>query len=370
MYKLPITTIERETELGVIFSNISDISYCLLFANSQHEIVYGGDYIGYTYLKFKKEMPLNVKKIFLVFNTYIYDHRKEIRKSLEEKYGDINNLTKDNKVESLKNFTTITLSSNELCDMLNKKVNKDNKKTIMKMVAEFVDYFKNNVSGICKTHYTTSYCEPMFYGCDREERSKYIKFYFVDFFILQTILSKRPMYITKGMYNARSNRTYSLALVLATVKYNNIINVQNGTYNSITIRSVFEVCNISDEEYKNMTLKNLKNTVKRLFESALKLIDKDATFKMSNERSVEQFIKYGKVTFKIPIFDERVSFLKEYINKHQEKIESSIYRQTLKLQEEIIELNTAKYVSEEEKEKIKEQRINMTSKEFDKNKCK
>ena len=85
MYKLPISTIEKENTLGLLFSNISDISWCLIFANSHHVQVYGGDDIGYTYLRFKKAMPLNVKKVYIGFHNRIYQDRKEIRKDLEER---------------------------------------------------------------------------------------------------------------------------------------------------------------------------------------------------------------------------------------------------------------------------------------------
>lgn len=369
-YKLPISTIEKEKTLGLLFSNISDISSCLIFANSRHVQVYGGDDIGYTYLRLKKAMPLNAKKVYIGFHNRIYQDRKKIRKDLEEKYGDIDKLSKENKLDSLKNFTKITLTISELCMMLNKKVTKETKKTSTKMIVEFSEFLKNETLGVCKTHNTKAFFEPIFYGFERIEKSKYIEFYFVDFFIIQTLLSKRPLYVTKKMFNARSDRTYMLSITLLSIKYLNIMNIQNGTYNTISIRNILEVCDIGEEEYKEKGLTNFKKTIRKLVKDSLYLIDEEATFEISNERTYEKFIRDGKVTFKIPMFDERISFLKEYINKHQEKIESSIYRQTIKLQEEIIELNTAKYVSDEEKEKIIDKSINIISKEFDKNKCK
>ena len=368
MYKLPISTIEKEKTLGLLFSNISDISSCLIFANSRHVQVYGGDDIGYTCLRLKKAMPLNAKKVYIGFHNHIYKNRKELRKELEKKYGDIDKLSEENKLASLKDFTTITLTTSELCVMLNKKINKDNKKSVCKMIIEFSEFLKNETLGVCKTHNTKAFFEPIFYGFERREKSKYIEFYFVDFFIIQTLLSKKPLYITQKMFNARSDRTYMLSITLLSVKYFNIINIKNGTYNTISIKNILDVCDIGEEEYKNIPLKNFKNTIKKLMINSLDLIDEEATFEMSNERTYEKFISDGKVTFKIPKYDERVMFLKDYIKKYNN--DRSAYIQAIELDKMLVELNTAKYVSDEEKEKILDNKSAITSKSFDKFKCK
>ena len=87
-----------------------------------------------------------------------------------------------------------------------------------------------------------------------KERCANIEFYFVDFYILQTIYSNTPMFYCKNINNARSLRTYDLANYLTIVKYNNLMNVQNNNNDTVTIRSIFEICDIDRKEYENKRL--------------------------------------------------------------------------------------------------------------------
>lgn len=315
--KISETTRNEERENNIDFITISKLSSSMIFANKNHAIVYGGDRIGYTKVKLDTNMPLDVKKIFVMFQFYIIDNKDVLLLQLNEKYNVYKNLTDKEKNDSLFNFTNITLTSAEICKLLGKNVNKDNKKKVIKMCKDFADYMYKNINGICKTNeHDNMRMQPILYGIKTKERCANIEFYFVDFYILQTIYSNTPMFYCKNINNARSLRTYDLANYLVIVKYNNLMNVQNNNNDTITIRSIFEICDIGREEYANKRLIDVIKVFETLINSALKLIDNNCTWKyIKKPKSYSEFYTTSKIKFNIPIFNSRIEDLKTHIEK-------------------------------------------------------
>lgn len=308
--------IERNNDIN--FITISKLSSNMIFANKHHEIVYGGDRIGYTKVKLDNNMPLNAKKIFVMFQYYIIKNKDVLLANLSNKYNVYCKLTDKEKNKSLFNFTTISLTSSEICELLGKNINKDSKKKAISMCKDFAEYMQKNINGICKTNKNESvYMQPILYGIKVKERNPNIEFYFVDFYILQTIYSNTPMFYCKNTNNARSLRTYDLANYITIIKYNNLINVQKYNNNTITIRSIFRICDISREEYEHHSFKSTLETFNKLIDSSLKLLDNNSTWKyVRKPKSYNEFYTSCKIYFNIPIFSSRLKDLKKHLDEN------------------------------------------------------
>lgn len=327
-----------EKENNIDFITISKLSSSMIFANKNHTIIYGGDRIGYTKVKLDTNMPLDVKKIFVMFQFYIINNKDTLLLQLKEKYNVYKKLTDTEKNDSLFNFTNITLTSAEICELLGKTINKDNKKKVIRMCKDFADYMYKNINGICKTNkYDNMRMQPILYGIKTKERCANIEFYFVDFYILQTIYSNTPMFYCKNINNARSLRTYDLANYLTIVKYNNLMNVQNNNNDTVTIRSIFEICDIDRKKYENKRLTDVINVFDILISSSLKLIDSNCTWKyLKKPKSYNEFYTTSKIKFNIPIFNSRIADLKRHIEKVG-SVRNSIKQDTIDIAKDNVE---------------------------------